>query len=319
VAPLEEELHDNQLQASQRLETPRRTTTVNKTLARVSSARLGVPPNLIARRPLASFFTLAFGMTWLVLLVDFLGARGVIPFRLALSGPGLAIALLMSYAPTIAALVVVGATAGRAGVGALLSAAVRWRVGLHWYALALAGPPALFWVAARLSELQGGEPRPLPAHGWAVLAAGLVGGLVHGVANGEELGWRGYALSQLMRCQGPLAASLTLGAIWFVFHVPIMFVPNSIAGGQSLETALPFLLYVLAASVLMTWLYRSTGGSVLLPWLLHGAVNAWPVLVGGAGSEVRLAWIQAALFVLVAAAVVAGYGPKLGPPASHSA
>jgi membrane protease YdiL (CAAX protease family) len=71
--------------------------------------------------------------------------------------------------------------------------------------------------------------------------------------------------------------------------------------------------------VLFTWLYRNTGGSVLLPWLLHGAVNVWPGLVGGAGSEVRLVWIQAALFVLVAAAVVGRYGPNLGPPDSRSA
>jgi uncharacterized protein len=222
----------------------------------------------------------------------------------------------MSYAPTIAAVTVIGLTEGRRGVWSLLRAAVRWRVGLRWYILALAGPPALFFLAARLSELSGGEPRPLPAQGWAVLAAGLVGGLVHGIANGEELGWRGYALPRLMRRWRPLAASLVLGAIWFVFHVPIMFVPNSIAGSQRVETALPFFVYVLAASVLMTWLYRSTGGSVLIPWLFHGAVNAWPGLLGGAGSEATLEWIRAALFALVAVAIVARYGPALGPTAS---
>jgi membrane protease YdiL (CAAX protease family) len=287
---------------------------VNKVLTPASSARPDAQPSVFARRPLLWFFVLAFGLSWPLLLLDFLGSRGLIPFRLSLSGPGLALTLLMAYAPTLAALVVVGATAGRAGVGSLLGAAVRWRVGLRWYAVALAGPPALFFVAARLSELLGGAPRPLPVQGWAVLVAGLVNTLVHGIANGEELGWRGYALPQLMERQRALSASLTLGLIWFVFHVPIMFVPNSIAGGQSLETALPFLVTVLAASVLMTWLYRGTGGSVLIPWLFHGAVNAWPGLVGGAGSEVQLAWIQAALIALAAAAVVARYGPDLARP-----
>ncbi|NTU81142.1 MAG: CPBP family intramembrane metalloprotease [Chloroflexales bacterium] len=129
-------------------------------------------------------------------------------------------------------------------------------------------------------------------------------------AEADEQIWR--------ELQGDLAARAPtgshIGVIWFVFHVPIMFVPNSIAGGQSLETALPFLVIVLAASVLMTWLYRGTGGSVLLPWLFHGAVNAWPRLVGGAGSEARLIWLAAALLALAAAAVVVRRGPDLSWP-----
>jgi membrane protease YdiL (CAAX protease family) len=289
---------------------------VNRTLAPLSSPHLDTRPGPLARWPLASFFALAFGLTWSFLLADVLGARGLIPFRLTLSGPGLILALLMSYGPTLAALLVAGATEGRVGLWSLLRALVRWRVGLRWYGLALGGPAALFFAAARLSELLGGEPRPLPAQDWSLLLMGLVGSLVHGLANGEELGWRGYALPRLLRRQRPLAASLSLGAIWFVFHVPIMFVPNSIAGGQSLATALPFLVGVLAASVLMTWLYRSTGGSVLLTTLFHGAVNVWPSLVGGTGNEVALAWTQAALLTLAAAAVVARYGPALGPPTS---
>jgi hypothetical protein len=39
-------------------------------------------------------------------------------------------------------------------------------------------PGSLFYVAARLSELLGGEPRPLPVQGWVVLLAGVVGGFV---------------------------------------------------------------------------------------------------------------------------------------------
>jgi membrane protease YdiL (CAAX protease family) len=200
----------------------------------------------------------------------------------------------------------------------LLRAVTRWRVGLRWYILALGGPAVLFYVAARFSELLGGEPRPLPAQGWMVLVAGVVGTLVHGIANGEEAGWRGYALPQLLRRRRALSASLILGAIWFVFHVPIMFVPNSIAGDQSFQTALPFLISVLATSTLMTWVYRGTGGSMLLTILLHGAINVWPSLVGGTASEVTLAWVQAALLVLVASVAVARYGPDLESRTSYS-
>jgi hypothetical protein len=67
---------------------------------------------MIARRPLATFFALAFGLAWSLLIADALGQRGLIPFRLTLSGPGLILALLMSYAPTLAALFVIGRTEG---------------------------------------------------------------------------------------------------------------------------------------------------------------------------------------------------------------
>jgi uncharacterized protein len=291
---------------------------LHKTLTSAAVPHRTAHRGLITRWPLATFFALAFGLTWSFLIADALGQRGLIPFRLTLSGPGLILVLLMSYAPTLAALFVAGINEGRAGVWSLLRAAARWRVGLRWYALALGGPAALFYVAARLSELLGGEPRPLPVQGWAVPLAGVVGGFVHGIANGEEIGWRGYALPQLLRRHRALTASLILGAIWFVFHVPIMFVPNSIAGGQSFETALPFLVSVLATSTLMSWVYRSTGGSVLLTILLHGAANVWPGLVGGTASEVTLAWVQAVLLVLVASAVVVRYGPDLGPPTSDA-
>jgi hypothetical protein len=60
---------------------------------------------LIAHRPLVAFFALAFGLAWSLLIADALGQRGIIPFRLTLSGPGLILALLMSYAPTLAALI----------------------------------------------------------------------------------------------------------------------------------------------------------------------------------------------------------------------
>lgn len=291
---------------------------MQKTLTSFAAPPPAARRSLIARRPLATFFALAFGLTWAFLIADALGSRGLIPFRLTLSGPGLALALLMSYGPTIAALLVAGAAEGLAGIRALLGAAVRWRVGLRWYALALGGPAALFFAAARLSELLGGTPRPLPAQGWALLLMGVVGSVVHGIANGEEIGWRGYALPRLLQRYRALTASLILGAIWFVFHVPIMFVPNSVAGSQSLDTALPFLIGVLAASTLITWLSVKTRGSVLLIALFHGAVNAWPALLGGGGSAVALAWIQAAVLVLAAGAVVARYGPDLGAPAPHS-
>lgn len=37
---------------------------------------------------------------------------------------------------------------------------------------------------------------------------------------GEELGWRGFALPRLLQHMGPIRASLTLGALWALWHLP---------------------------------------------------------------------------------------------------
>ena len=210
----------------------------------------------------------------------------------------------MSYGPTIAALLVTWATDGWIGVRRLLGSVVRWRVGLHWYVLALGGPAALFFIAGRLSEALGGMIQPLPEPGLSIVLMGLAGSVVHGIANGEEIGWRGYALPKLLRRRSALTASLILGAIWAVFHAPIMFMTSSVAGGQSFDTALPFFVGTLALSVLITWIYHGTGGSVLIIILLHGAFNTWPGLIGdgGGGSAFALQVIAAILVVMV-------YGP----------
>jgi hypothetical protein len=78
---------------------------------------------------LFAYLLLAFGLTWPLMLAEVLGSRGVIPFRLTLSGSGLFLTLFVAYGPTIAALIVTGLTGGRAGIGRLLGRLLIWRVG----------------------------------------------------------------------------------------------------------------------------------------------------------------------------------------------
>ena len=253
----------------------------------------------VARHRLSGFFMLAFSISWAFLIADALGARGLIAFRLTLSGPGLALTLFMSYGPTLAALIVAGVTEGKAGIKALLGRVVRWRVGLHWYILGLGGPALLFFIAGRIAELLGGAPQPRAVGGWSVLLMGIAGSLVHGIANGEEIGWRGYALPRLLERHSPLVASLILGIIWAVFHIPIMFVAGGVAGNRSFDSALPFVVGTVALSILITWIYRHTGGSVLIIIILHGALNTWPGLVGDGGVTGFALQVLAAIGVVI--------------------
>ena len=76
---------------------------------------------------------------------------------------------------------------------------------------------------------------------------------------------------------------------------------------------IPYILSVVAQSVLLAWIYNSTRGSLLLVILCHGAVNtAAKFLLPEFDSASRLIawWCYAAFFVLAAGTVVAVAGAE---------
>jgi len=90
---------------------------------------------------------------------------------------------------------------------------------------------------------------------------------------GEELGWRGYALPRLLAGRfSPLAAALVLGLIWGVWHLPAFFVAGT--AQHDLQMGILWLIVgTMLASVIMTWLYRRTGGDVLASGVLVHLMN----------------------------------------------
>src|SRR3712207_5037536 len=105
---------------------------------------------LLARHPLVSFFVMAYAFTWIawspwVLSED---GAGLLPFGLSEAASGLLNAAAILLGPTSAALIMTGATEGRAGIGRLLRRVVLWRVGLGWYLVALVGIPAVMALGA---------------------------------------------------------------------------------------------------------------------------------------------------------------------------
>jgi membrane protease YdiL (CAAX protease family) len=115
------------------------------------------------------------------------------------------------------------------------------------------------------------------------------------VALGEEVGWRGYALPALQARHGALLASVILGVVWALWHVPQFFNP------AALYYDLPFVLflaYLIPFSVLITWVFNSTGGSLLMAMLVHAVMNAstqlWKVLPEYSGGPDAMSAAEAA-------------------------
>jgi membrane protease YdiL (CAAX protease family) len=89
---------------------------------------------------------------------------------------------------------------------------------------------------------------------------------------GEEVGWRGFAVPTLMPRLGPLGAALAIAPVWALWHLPYFFL---LASYQSFNafTMVGFLVGMAYGSVVLTWLYLGTGGSILAVAIWHGLFN----------------------------------------------
>ncbi len=182
---------------------------------------------LLARRPLTSFFLLAYALTWLGWSPWFLSEAGVglLPFDGGEFDVFFNVAGLV-LGPTLSAFVVTGAAEGRAGVRRLLRRIVLWRVGPRWYLFVLAGIPAIVLLSAVVmpGALASFEASAVPSVLFLYVVAGpfflFAGGPVF-----EEICWRGFALPRLQRRHGPLVGSLVLGVLWALWHLPLFLIP----------------------------------------------------------------------------------------------
>ena len=214
-------------------------------------------------------------------------------------GPLSLLLFLITIMPSLVAILLSGLREGWPGVRALLGQAGRWRFGLPWYAVALALTVFLDLIALALSIALGDRVGAL-----GPLQLQL---LLPFAPLGEEFGWRGYALPRLQRLMGALPASLLLGVIWACWHLPYFAYPDV----HPLPLGIGFPLFVVVItgeSVLATWIYNSTSGSLLATILYHEGIHFGdPVPVG---STVLSALTQAAVFVAAALIVVALTGPQ---------
>ena len=136
--------------------------------------------------------------------------------------------------------------------------------------------PGLFLIAWLLVNVQGGGWGSSALRGGVLESAWLLlvmfaHNLLLGGSLGEEIGWRGFLLPELLKRMSPLAASLVLGVVWGLWHLPIDLYASF--GVQGLGAILMRVIYVLPLSVLFTWFYLKSKGSLLIALLLHTSLN----------------------------------------------
>ena len=223
-------------------------------------------------RSVAAFCVLAYGISWALWsplwLAELGWVEGERSYLWHFAG---------AFGPLLAAVIVAIATEGASGLRRLGSSLIRWQAPLRWWAFTLLFSPGLFLAAAAVMRLVDGEWLDFGQFGSITEYPGVAGwiGLPVWILTfglGEETGWRGYALPRLQ--QGgwsAMRATYLVGGLWALWHLPT-FSYNYDEFGPFIFIG--FFIGIMAGAVLLTSLYNSTGGSLLLCVLWHGIYNA---------------------------------------------
>ncbi len=249
--------------------------------------------NLISRYPVPAYFIIAYAFSWAIgglLIADY---HGVVSVPKALH-------YVSAFGPTIAALIVTAIIGGRAGLADLWRRIVGVNVGWGWWLIGLGTPLVLGLVAVIVYALTNSALPELALFGRVDYLGniGVLAALALWVATygfGEEIGWRGFALHR-MESGGWVRAAMIIGVLWGLWHLPYFFYKeNFIALG--IGGFVGYLVSIVMGSILLSWIYRGSGHSILLVALWHGLfdfVSASPVAEGTGNailSSVVIVWV----------------------------
>lgn len=260
---------------------------------------------------LAPFLVIAFGLAWGIFALFSLFPDWITQTFGPLSGHH-PLFVLAVYAPAIAAFTLVATKHGLDGLKRFLMRLLLWRAPAIWWAFLIAGIPLIYVIGSALKGNLSAYALPFDTIGAAIGAIGFM--LVLGPM--EEFGWRGVALPLLQRKLTPFWASIVLGLIWGVWHLPAFLMSGT---PQSAWDFTPFLLGAVSISVILTPLFNTSGGSILLAMLFHFQLNnpLWP----DAQPHDTMVFVAAAVLVTLLnrktmfshAAAITSVIPRTGP------
>ena len=255
------------------------------------------------KRNLILFFIISFVISWLLWIPSVLVSLGIIP-----SGPIQILGNFAVFGPFIAAFLL-SILKGPKGEGKRLFLS-GWNVkfGKKWI-LALFIPIIVSGLAilivSFIEPMDRFQYAPPPIM-WIpnFILYYFIGGPFT-----EEYGWRGYALDRLQSKYNAVIASLLLGLVWGVWHLPLFFMEGT---AQSYIPIYEFLIIQLLLSIQYTWILNNNRDSegnvnVFLAIMFHAMGNfasmIFPYWVTDLGR-----WIFFGINLVLTVVIVAKYG-----------
>ena len=213
------------------------------------------------KRGLGLFFALTFALTWGIAAILVL-APDMVERMFGPIGLGNPLYLLAVYAPAISGVVVAWRRLGRSDLKGYFARLKMIRMPMSNWLLLVIGIPVIVYAGAAVSGTLSTTPVFSPWYTMipSVLASMFLAG------TWEELGWRGVAQPLLQRRFTPLTSGLIVGVVWAIWHLPAFALSGTV---QSAWAVGPYFIGVVAVSVIMTWFFNASRGSILVAWLIH--------------------------------------------------
>jgi hypothetical protein len=216
------------------------------------------------------------------ILATIIGAAIIAPIVAGVVPTDSIVILIAAYSASLAGVILTAIVSGKAGLREMFRRLLIWRVGIGWWAFALFAVVPMYLGGIVLASLFRGSPLEVnlaqPLYMFIPL---LIMQFFLDSGLGEELGWRGFLLPRLQARHNALIASIIVGIVWGLWHLPMFLVdvmPPMYELGQMygvVPALVGFTVFItIPWSILFTWLYNNTKGSLLLAFVFH-ASQAW--------------------------------------------
>jgi membrane protease YdiL (CAAX protease family) len=256
------------------------------------------------------FFLLTFVYSWLLWMPSILAGLGV-EFAFDVATYTAVVVPIGAFGPMLAAGTLIARQHGWKQVWQFIRQAFDFRAKPVYFALALLLPLVIVAIAHYLAPVLGFEvantliPQDLPVPPVVIVIPYFVAMLLVGGGQ-EEFGWRGYAQTPLQERVGVIPASLLIGVIWGLWHLPLWIMPGD---GHSTYPFIAFLVMTTSVSVVYAWLFNASGRKLAIVMFFHAMSNTapglFPFLHLTEGKPQTAYWVYAGVNVL--AAMIAAY------------
>ena len=249
----------------------------------------------IRKRAVAAYVLLAYGITWLITIPLVLSYNGWITLQVPL-----ALHYVLPFGPLLAALIVSRIVGGSTGLRDILGRMSRWNVDPVWFGIAIYSVWGLYLLSSTILLLIGLPVPNLSIFGQVMYMPYLtiIGSWslwIFTFGIGEETGWRGFLLPHLQTKHNALTSAILVSIIWAGWHIPMFLYNENLMAMGAFGTVF-WVVGLIFGSVLLTWLYNSTKGSILMTAIWHGTFN---LFTAAAGQAVAMTSAVISMFVMV--------------------
>lgn len=257
--------------------------------------------------PVVSYCLVAFIITW---GLKYLYCMAKIDNEM----PSFNFSIFAQFGPSLAALILIGLIDSKNGFDRILKSLINWRVGIGWIVLAISfefvmflGITLVFWFI--YGSLPMDRKFNFISDLFPMFSTFLMGLFLWGLS--EEIGWRGWMLPKLQNTMSPFIASLIISIVVTLWHAN----PNNFSEiltpkvGTYIIGYFPELverlIITFPITLVITYIFNNTHGSLLLMAIFHSASNTSYFWVDDIFGVVKSEFFKAGfLIILISLAII---------------